>query len=263
MKIKNEVKIFDHDLFGQLEILLKDNKEYFGAIDAAVKLGYSNPFDAIIRHCRNDGVVFHEVIDSIGRLQQKKYISEGNLYRLIARSKLPEAEAFEIWVFDEVLPTIRETGGYVGNDDLFIQTYLPGADEQTKALFKTTLQTLKAQSLQVNDMKPKAIFADAVQASKTSILIGELAKIIQSNGVDMGQNRLFQWLRNNGFLIKRGMNYNLPTQKAMSQGLFEVHKRVIKKKNGLNETVNTTKVTGKGQVYFINRFLEEKDKEIF
>lgn len=263
MNKTKQVQTFTHDAFGELEILDRSNKKYFAAVDAAVKLGYSNPFDAILRHCRKDGVVFHEVIDSMGRPQEKKYISEGNLYRLIARSKLPQAEAFEMWVFDEVLPTMRETGGYVGNDDLFIQTYLPGADEQTKALFKTTLQTLKAQSLQVNEMKPKAVFADAVQASRTSILIGELAKIIQSNGVDMGQNRLFQWLRNNGFLIKKGMNYNLPTQKAMDLGLFEVQKRVINKKNGLTKAVNTTKVTGKGQVYFISRFLEEKDKEPF
>lgn len=263
MNQTNQVKVFKHDRFGELEILHENNKKYFAAVDAAAKLGYSNPFDAILRHCRTDGVVFHEVIDSIGRTQQKKYISEGNLYRLIVRSKLPEAEAFETWVFDEVLPMLRETGGYVGNDDLFIQTYIPGADEQTKALFKTTLQTLKTQSLQVDEMKPKAVFADAVQASKNSILIGELAKIIQSNGLDMGQNRLFQWLRNNGFLIKKGMNYNLPTQRAMERGLFEVEKRVIKKKNGLTKAVNTTKVTGKGQVYFINRILEEKAKEIF
>lgn len=262
MESANGVKVFTHEAFGELEILPLEKRKYFAAVDAAVKLGYSNPFDAILRHCRESGVVFHEVIDSLGRTQQKKYISEGNLYRLIARSKLPEAEAFEAWVFDEVLPTMRETGGYVVSDDLFIQNYLPGADEETKAMFKATLQTLKAQSLQVNEMKPKAVFADAVQASKTCILIGELAKIIQSNGVDMGQNRLFQWLRNNGFLIKSGMNYNLPTQKAMERGLFEVEKRVIKKKKGITKAVNTTKVTGKGQVYFINRFLKEKNEKI-
>lgn len=252
----NLVKTFNHDVFGELDILTLDGKEFFPATDVAMKLGYSNPADAVIRHCRKKGVVFHEVLTS-GGIQRKKFISEGNLYRLITNSKLPGAERFELWVFDEVLPMLRKTGGYVVNDELFIETYLPQADEQTKALFKSTLQTLKAQSKEVTTMKPKVLFADAVEASKSSVLVGELAKLIQQNGVDMGQNRLFQWLRRNGFLIRQGDSYNLPTQKSMDLKLFEIKKRTINTSNGSTRTISTPKVTGKGQIYFVNKFLED------
>lgn len=253
-----QLKAFEHEKFSKLEVLTMDGNEFFPAIEVAEKLGYSNPSDAISRHSRKNGVVFHEVIDSMGRKQLKKFIDEGNLYRLIARSKLPEAEKFEVWVFDTILPSIRKTGGYVANDDLFIQTYLPQADEQTKILFKTTLEALKAQNEQMVALKPKVLFAEAVETSESSILVGELSKLIQQNGVKMGQNRLFEWLRENGFLLKKnGDSYNLPTQKSMDLGLFEIKKRIIQNPKGAERTVSTPKVTGKGQIYFVNRFLNE------
>lgn len=256
-QIEYPVKTFSHDFFGELGILTLEGKEYFPAVEVAAQLGYSNPHNAIDRHCRERGTSFQGVLTT-GGIQQKKFIDEGNLYRLIIRSKLPEAERFEKWVFDEVLPSVRKTGGYVGNDELFIQTYLPDADEQTKTLFKTTLQTLKAQNEQVATMKPKVLFAEAVESSESSVLVGELAKVIQQNGIDIGQNRLFEWLRDNGFLMRgRGDNHNLPTQRSMDLGLFEIKKGVIKKPNGTTQQTRTPKVTGKGQIYFVNKFLKD------
>src|SRR5690606_28985831 len=168
---------------------------------------------------------------------------------------------FKRWITHEVIPTIRKTGGYVANDDLFIQTYLPNADENTKLLFKTTLQTIRKQNEQIAEMKPKALFADAVETSESSVLIGELAKILRQNGIDIGQNRLFQWMRDNGFLIKqKGENYNLPTQYAMERGLFEIKKRTVNNPDGSVRVTRTPKVTGKGQVYFVNKFLAEQQR---
>jgi prophage antirepressor-like protein len=141
---------------------LKDNKEYFPATEIAVILGYSNPRKAILDHCKKDGVTIRDAIDSLGRKQQKKYINEGNLYRLIVKSKLPEAEKFEKWVFEEVLPTIRKTGGYVLNDELFIDTYLPFADDQTRLLFKTTLETVRHQNRIIQEQQKEIEYKENV-----------------------------------------------------------------------------------------------------
>lgn len=146
--------------------------------------------------CRLDedekGVV---LTDTLGGTQELTAVNEPGLYSLILGSRKPEAKQFKRWITHEVIPTIRKTGGYVANDDLFIQTYLPQADEQTKQLFKVTLHTMKEQSKQIETMKPKALFADAVEASESSVLVGELAKILKQNGIEIGQNKLFKWLR--------------------------------------------------------------------
>jgi len=157
----NQLQTFEHPQFGQLEVLVINRKEFFPATDVAKILGYSNPHDALSKHCKKEGVAFYEVLSN-GGPQKKKFINEGNLYRLIVRSKLPEAEKFENWVFDEVLPTIRKTGGFVANDDLFIETYLPHADEQTKITFKATLALVRKQNEQIAEMKPKADYFDAL-----------------------------------------------------------------------------------------------------
>lgn len=217
----NELKVFTNEQFGQVRTLEENGNILFCGSDVAKALGYGrNPQDAIRRHCKKDGCVNHAVIDSVGRTQQAKFINEGNLYRLIAHSKLPSAEKFESWVFDEVLPTIRKTGGYVSNEDMFINTYLPFADEQTKMLFKTTLETVKTLNNKIEADKPKVLFADAVETSQSSILVGDLAKLIKQNGVDIGQKRLFDWLREHGYLIKNGVSKNMPTQKSMELKLF-------------------------------------------
>lgn len=144
--MNNQLQFFKHEMFGELQVFVDNGNVYFPASEVASILGYSNPRKAILDHCKKDGVTIRDIIDLLGRKQQKKFINEGNLYRLIVKSKLPEAEKFESWVFEEVLPTIRKTGGYVTNEDLFINTYLPFADEQTKLLFRTTLDTVRKQN---------------------------------------------------------------------------------------------------------------------
>ncbi len=249
------LKVFNNEEFGEIRTIEENGNILFCGSDVAKALGYDQPHKAIKQHCKEDEGMFHTVIDSMGREQQAKFINEGNLYRLIVNSKLPSAEKFENWVFDEVLPSIRKTGGYVSNEDMFINTYLPFADEQTKLLFKSTLETVKTLNSKIEADKPKVLFADAVETAQTSILIGDLAKLIKQNGVDIGQKRLFNWLRENGYLIKNGVSKNMPTQKSMELKLFEVKERTVNNPDGSVHITKTTKVTGKGQSYFINKFL--------
>lgn len=251
----NKLQVFNNEEFGEIRTIEENGNVLFCGSDVAKALGYSQTAKAVREHCKEDGCLIQTVIDSMGREQQARFINEGNLYRLIINSKLPSAEKFERWVFDEVLPTIRKTGGYVSNDDMFINTYLPFADEQTKMLFKSTLETVKTLNNKIEENKPKVLFADAVETSQTSILVGDLAKLIKQNGVDIGQKRLFDWLRKHGYLIKSGVSRNMPTQKSMELKLFEVKERTINNPDGSVRITKTTKVTGKGQSYFLNKFL--------
>lgn len=254
----NELKTFQNKEFGEIRTVEVDGKILFCGKDVAIALGYSDTVNAIKAHCREDGVAICHLTDNLGRDQQAKFISEGNVYRLICGSKLPSAENFERWVFDEVLPAIRSGGGYVNDDELFLRTYLPQADEQTKLLFKTTLATMKNLNAQIEASKPKVIFADAVAASGNVILVGELAKILKGNGCEMGQKRLFERLRNEGYLIKRdGLDRNMPTQRSMELGLFKIKETAITHSDGHVTISKTTLVTGKGQEYFVNRFSDK------
>lgn len=153
------------------------------------------------------------------------------------------------------MPSIRKTGGYVNDDDMFVKTYLPFADEHTQAMFRSTLENIRMLNAKIERDKPKVLFADAVETADTSILVGDLAKLIKQNGVDIGQKRLFNWLRERGYLIKSGNSRNMPTQKSMELKLFEVKERTISNPDGSVRITKTTKVTGKGQQYFINKFL--------
>jgi anti-repressor protein len=191
------------------------------------------------------------------KVGKETYIPENIFYKLCFKANNETARAFQNLVCDEVLPTIRKTGGYVNNEEAFIGTYLPFADEQTKLLFSTTLKTVQSLNRKIEQDKPKVLFADAVATSKTSILIGDLAKILKQNGIEIGQKRLFGWLRDNGYLIKSGESRNMPTQKAMETKLFEVKETAIDKPNGTVLVTKTTKVTGKGQQYFVNKLLKE------
>ncbi|MFP5174162.1 phage antirepressor [Bacillus licheniformis] len=187
------------------------------------------------------------------------FIPEPLVYKLAFKASNEVAEQFQDWLAIDVIPTIRKTGGYVANDDLFIQTYLPQADEQTKQLFKVTLHTMKEQSKQIETMKPKALFADAVEASESSVLVGELFFFKQKTAYEIGQNKLFKWLRENGYLIrKKGESFNLPTQRSMDMGLFEIKKSTIVNGDGSIRTTRTPKVTGKGQIYFVNKFIKSQ-----
>jgi anti-repressor protein len=195
------------------------------------------------------------LIDTLGGKQEMSIISESGLYSLTLGSKKPQAKPFKRWVTHEVIPSIRKTGGYVNSDEVFIRTYLPFADEQTKAMFRATLETIRNLNAKIEVDKPKVLFANAVETSKSSILIGDLAKLIRQNGYNIGQNRLFEWLRNNGYLIKNGERRNMPTQRSMELGLFEIKERTINNPDGSIRITKTVKVTGKGQEYFINKFL--------
>lgn len=247
----NELKIFENSEFGEIRTVEIDGKPYFVANDVAKALGYVEAAKAVRTHCKG---VSEMDIPSNGGVQTMKVIPEGDIYRLVVKSQLPSAEKFENWVFDEVLPSIRKHGMYakdelLDNPDLLISVAqeLKAERERNKVLVEDNER-----------MKPKEIFADAVTTSKASILIGELAKILKQNTYDTGEKRLFEWLRNNRYLIKRrGTDYNAPTQRSMELGLFEVKETAVTHADG-HVTVNkTTKVTGKGQQYFINKFLAE------
>ena len=254
----SEIKIFTNPAFGEVRTAEENGKVLFCGSDVAKALGYAKPQNAVSRHCKG---ALKRGIHTNGGVQVVSFIPESDVYRLVFSSKLPNAEAFTDWVAEEVLPTIRKTGGYVGNEQTFVDTYLPFADERTKALFSQTLAALRQASAKIEADKPKVLFADSVSASHTSILVGELAKLIKQNGVDIGQNRLFEWLRENGFLIKRkGTDFNMPTQRSMELGLFEIKETVITHSDGHITVNKTPKISGKGQLYFVERFLGDTSK---
>lgn len=251
----NEIQIFSNPQFGEIRTLADEaNEPLFCAKDVATALGYADTADAISRHCKSGKKVFHPHANGVGGVNMV-FITEKDVYRLIMRSNLPDAEKFQDWVCDEVLPTIRKHGVYATPQT--IDNLLADPDNAIKVF-----QTLKEerQLRQIAEAKieadaPKVLFADAVVGSKSTCLIGELAKIISQNGYPIGQNRLFQWLRENGYLDKHGERYNIPNQQYVEMGLFELKKGVRSGNDGVMKVTMTTKVTGKGQSYFINKFL--------
>lgn len=247
----NDVKIFNNEEFGQIRTVTKDGEPWFIGKDVADILGYTNPRKAIIDHVddedKTDGVTIR---DSIGREQRPVCINESGLYCLILSSKLPSAKRFKRWVTSEILPSLRKNGGYIVDQENMTPEQIMAAG------LKAAQKIIENKDKEIERMKPKEIFADAVSASHSSILIGEMAKLLKQNGVETGQKRLFSWLRENGYLIKRkGTDYNMPTQKAMELGLFEIKEGSYVDANGCNITTKTPKVTGKGQQYFVNKFL--------
>lgn len=256
-RVMNEVQIFESEEFGRVRTVEINGNPCFVANDVARALGYKRPADAVTAHCK--GSVKHRYLTDGGE-QELKLIPEGDVYRLIVRSKLPSAERFESWVFDEVLPSIRKNGGYIAgqeslsDDELMAKAVLVA---QKKIAERDAIIAQQAQKIEAD--RPKTIFADAVSTSKTSILIGDLAKLICQNGHQIGQKRLFQWMRDHGYLMKVGASYNMPTQRYMEQGLFEVKERSIQNPDGSVRITKTTTITGKGQLYFINKFLNEDE----
>lgn len=251
----NELKVFEKEGM-KLEVWMNDGKEFFPAKEVAEILGYINPLKAIRDHCKDKGCTNRSVLTA-GGTQQKKYIDEGNLYRLIAKSELPDAEKFESWIFDEVLPAIRKHGGYLTSQK--IEEALLNPD--TLIQLATTLKEERAKRLEAEKTievnRPKVIFAEALEISDSAILIGQLAKILKQNKIEIGQNRLFEKLRTDGYLCKAGENYNMPTQRSMEMKLFEVKTTTINNPDGSVRVTKTPKVTGKGQQYFINKFLDK------
>lgn len=253
-----DLQIFKNPEFGEIRTLEEDGKILLCASDVAKALGYNKPNDAVARHCR---ATTKRSTPISGKMQEINFIPEGDVYRMIAHSKLPAAEKFESWVFDEVLPTIHKHGAYMTPDKLEEVLLKPDTLIQLAQNLKAEQEKRRALEAKVETDKPKVLFADSVEAAKTSILIGELAKLLKQNGINIGQNRLFQWLRNNGYLIKRkGSDYNMPTQRAMEMGLFEIKETTITHSDGHIHVSKTPKVTGKGQVYFVNLFLNGRAK---
>ncbi len=250
----NELQIYNNEEFGSVRTITLEGEPYFVGKDVAEILGYADPNKAIAMHVDEDDKLNDKTASSLGQ-RGGWFINESGLYSLILSSKMSNAKKFKHWVTSEVLPSIRKHGMYatedlLNNPDLAIKAFTALKEEREKN---------KLLQEDVKRMKPKEIFADAVSTSHTSILIGDLAKILKQNGVQTGQKRLFEWMRENGFLIKRnGADRNMPTQRAMEQGLFEVKESTANNPDGSVRINRTTKVTGKGQQYFINKFLSDK-----
>ena len=254
----NELQIFKSQEFGQVRTVTIDGEPWFVAKDVAMALGYAKPENAVANHIDSEDKTSTLIQGSGSNYKSKAtLINESGLYSLVLSSKLPTAKKFKHWVTAEILPSIRRTGGYIANAET-----MTDAEIMSKALLiaKQTIenreQRIHSLEAETERMKPKEIFADAVSASNSSILIGDLAKILHGNGIKIGRGRLFAWMREHGFLIKqKGTSYNMPTQRAMELGLFRVKEGSYVDGKGNNIITKTTKVTGKGQQYFINKFL--------
>lgn len=260
----NELQKFNREGFGEIRTIDEDGKMLFCGSDVAKALGYSNAPDALRKHCR---AIVKRDTPLAGKIQKINFIPEGDVYRLISHSKLPTAEEFESWIFDEVLPTIRKTGGYVKNTEQFLDFYVPDADEVTRAKFGAMVELSHQLNRQIRELKddkeknaPKVEFADAVSASNTSIMVGDMAKMLKQNGIKIGRQRLFKWLRENHYLMKGGEEYNMPTQRSMNQEWFEIKETIQYDKRNNPIICRTPKITGKGQRHLVRKFLELKER---
>lgn len=246
----NEIKIFNNKEFGNIRTVNIDGEPWFVGKDVANALGYTNPQKAVRDHISVEDRGVNEMDTPSGK-QNLTIINESGLYALIFGSKLESAQRFKHWVTSDVLPAIRKTGGY--------QTVPQGKELLALAVLEAQ-KTIEEQNHKIKEMQPKAIFADAVSASETSILVGDLAKLICQNGYQIGQKRLFEWLRQNGYLMKCGSSRNMPTQRYLEQGLFEVKESNVQNPDGSIRITRTTKITGRGQLYFVNKFLGRKEE---
>lgn len=281
--MKESIKIFKNAQFGQIRTSVTGSGEpLFCLADVTKALDLNGGARNVKSRLNQKGVVSVNTPTN-GGIQQLNFITEPNLYKCIFQSRKKEAEQFQDWVCGEILPSIRKSGGYmVAKVDETPEQIMARAlmvakdtiDRQQAALQKAESKNYvlqcqndaltsmnEGQQRTIKFLQPGATFAKAVETSEHSILVGELARIIKQNGVEIGQNRLFQWLREKGYLCKKGEMYNQPTQKALDMGLFEIKKTVITKPNGNSLVTTTTKVTGKGQVYFVNKFLHDTINE--
>lgn len=253
----NEIRIFSNPQFGKVRTAGTSENPLFCLSDVCKALGLNASH---VRERLEDGVVSTDTItDNLGRTQLANFVNEDGLYDVILDSRKPEAKVFRKWVTSEVLPTIRKTGQY-GNYEVpktFAEALLLAAKNQQK--IEEQQRMIAEKQMQIEKDAPKVLFTDAVIGSKSSVLIGELAKMLSVNGYTIGQNRLFALLREQGYLGKSGEYYNIPNQAYIEQGLFEL-KKTTHSENGTMKTSTTTKVTGKGQVYFINKFLKRSNQ---
>ena len=243
------------NIHGQnVRTVIINDEAYFVGKDVAKILRYSNTQRSVNAHVDSEDKRGYQISTPYGT-QEMTVINESGLYSLILSSKMPQAKEFKHWVTSEVLPAIRKHGAYMTPRTIEKALLNPDTIINLATQLKREQEQRKQLQAENEQMKPKALFADAVSTSNSSILIGQLAKILRQNGVNIGQNRLFAWMRKNGYLGTRGSNRNVPTQRSMELGLFKTKETVINHSDG-HTTVNiTTKVTGKGQQYFINKFL--------
>lgn len=254
----NELQIFKNEEFGEIRTIEVNNQPWFVGKDVADILGYRNGSRDINNHVEEEDRLKYQ-IGTAGQLREQTLINEYGLYSLVLSSRKPTAKAFKRWVTHEVLPTIRKTGGYLTPEK--VEEVLSNPDTIIKLATDLKEERAKRKEAEnrLEEAKPKALFADAVANSDGTILIGELAKLIKQNGYDIGQKRLFAWMRENGYLIKqKGSSYNMPTQRAMEMELFKIKESSIIQPDGAVRLTRTVKVAGKGQQYFINKFLGEQ-----
>ena len=240
----NELRLFNFEN-NQVRTLLINDEPWFVGKDVAEILEYTNTAKAIRDHVDEEDKLTERIVLS-GQNREVIFINESGLYSLVLSSKLPSAKKFKRWVTSEVLPQIRKTGSYA-------TPQLTGEELMAKALIEAK-SVLERQNKQIIEMKPKALFADTVAASDSSILVGQEAKLISQSGCKMGQNRFFAWLRENGYLCSKGENYNMPTQKSREMDLIEIKIRTVTNPDGSVRETKTPVITGKGQIYFINKF---------
>ena len=242
-----EVQVFDN-----LKVKEENGQILFDAETAAIKIGISLNKKGV------EYVRWERVRKYLNSPQVEKgdFITEQQLYKLAIKAESAQAEKFQDWVTSEVLPAIRQHGSYMTNEKA--EALINRPNDTLADLLIQAGEQLKAKDVQISEMKPKALFADAVDASDNSILVGQLAKLLRQNGIDIGQNRLFNWLRDHEYLGVRGEQRNLPTQKSMDLEIMETKRRTVNNPDGSIRITTTPKITGKGQIYFVNKFLQEK-----
>ena len=254
-----DLTIFKNDRFGEIRTTVKDGEPLFVAADVCKALDIGNPTMATTRLDADEKALIS--IEGMSRgNSMANCITESGLYSLVLGSRKPEAHEFKRWITHDVIPAIRKTGGYVNNAAQFVDSYFPQLRPDQKQAIGMMLDESKRMGEKIAADAPKVLFADAVSTAKTSILVGELAKLLKQNGVEIGQNRLFDWLRNRGYLIRRqGSDYNMPTQKAMDLGLFEIKETSVVHADGHTSISKTPKITGRGQCYFVDKLLGKAD----
>lgn len=259
----NEVQIFSSPEFGEIRTTGDRNNPLFCLADVCKAVGLTPK--GVNQRLSDEVISNYPIIDSLGRTQMALFVSEDGLYDVILDSRKPEAKAFRKWITSEVLPAIRKHGAYMTPETIEEVLLSPDtiiklatnlkAEQQRRVIAECKVAFLEEVTI---ENAPKVLFATAVEGSNHSCLVGELAKILYQNGVEIGQNRLFEWLRENNFLCTKGESHNIPTQKAMEMGLFEIKKRTVNKPDGTSIVTTTPKITGRGQIYFVNRFLRDK-----
>ncbi len=265
----SEIMVYEHPLFGKVRMFVENGKSWFCATDIATSLQYANPRKAILDHCKSMGVTIRDTPTNSG-IQQMKFISEGNIYRLTAKSQMPKADEFESWIFDEVVPSVINTGSYS------LQPQLPNFNNPAESARawadqyeRNQMLSLEVQKKEeekqaiIEETKPAVIFKDCVTGAATNILVEDLAKLITQNGYKIGEIRLYDWMVENKYLIRKQryskskdkyINDYMPTQRAIEMGLFFVRERPIVSGDSPIFIKHTCYVTGKGQVYFLNKF---------